>query len=149
VWKLNRHHRMNRRSSSRSVGWMEQKRRKVDSSGKLCGPGQRATINLVVWNCRCMCRMIDVSRVAMATWRGGGTRWTDGPEKHVSVHPTVYFSVAVSQWLTWCLRLFIPPSLEYLRWLEWVEVRRSARHIKEHIHAILVLKCSSKGFARA
>jgi hypothetical protein len=43
-------------------------------------------------------------------------------EKIASVHPTLTFSVAVSQRLFECLGLFIPPPLTHLRLLDCVEV---------------------------
>jgi hypothetical protein len=82
-------------------------------------------------------------RTSTAKWRGRGTGWTDALEKIVSDHPTVLFSVAVSQRLVWCLGLFIPPPLTHLRWLNCVEVQRSSRHIEDHIQSIQVLNCSS------
>jgi hypothetical protein len=60
-----------------------------------------------------------------------------------SDHPTVPFSVDVSQQLVWCLGLFIPPPLTHLRWMDCVEVQRSSRHIQDHIQSIQVLNCSS------
>jgi predicted PurR-regulated permease PerM len=39
-------------------------------------------------------------------------------EKIASVHPTLTFSVAVSQRLFGCLGLFIPPPLTHLRLLD-------------------------------
>jgi hypothetical protein len=56
-----------------------------------------------------------------------------------SVHLTVSFSVAISQRLLGCLGLFIHPPLTHLRWLDCVEVQRSARHLEDHIQAIQVL----------
>jgi hypothetical protein len=60
-----------------------------------------------------------------------------------SVHLMLPFSVAVSQRLFGCLRLFIPPPLTHLRVLDCVEVQRSARHLENHIQAIQELNCSS------
>jgi hypothetical protein len=53
------------------------------------------------------------------------------------------FQWAVSQQLVECLRLFIPPPLTHLRWLDSVEVQRSSRHLEDHIQSIQVLNCSS------
>jgi hypothetical protein len=53
------------------------------------------------------------------------------------------FSVAVSQQLAWCLGLFIPCPLTHLRLLDCGEVKRSVRHLEDHIQAIQVLICSS------
>jgi hypothetical protein len=41
------------------------------------------------------------------------------------------------------LGLFIPLPPRYLKWLECVEVQRSARHLEDHIQAIQVLNCLS------
>jgi hypothetical protein len=57
-----------------------------------------------------------------------------------SVHPTLPFSVTVSQRL---FGLFIPPPLTHLRLLDCVEVQRSSRHIEDHIQSIKVLNFSS------
>jgi hypothetical protein len=66
------------------------------------------------------------------------------PRKSIaSVHPTLHFSVTVSQRLFECLGLFIPPSLTHLRLLDCVEVHRSSRHLEDHIQSIQVLNCSS------
>jgi hypothetical protein len=66
------------------------------------------------------------------------------PRKSIaSVHPTLTFSVAVSQRLFGCLGLFIPPPLTHLRLLDCVEVQESARHLEDHIQSIQVLNCSS------
>jgi hypothetical protein len=57
----------------------------------------------------------------------GYVTWRDPdepmPRKSIaSVHPTLTFSVAVSQQLFECLGLFIPPPLTHLRLLDCVEV---------------------------
>jgi hypothetical protein len=66
------------------------------------------------------------------------------PRKSIaSVHPTLPFSVDVSQQLFECLGLFIPPPLAHLRLLDCVEVQRRSRHLEDHIHCIQVLNCSS------
>jgi hypothetical protein len=66
------------------------------------------------------------------------------PRKSIaSIHPTLPFSVVVSQRIFGCLGLFIPPPLTHLRLLECVEVQRSSRHIEDHIQSIQVLNCSS------
>jgi hypothetical protein len=64
-------------------------------------------------------------------------------ENIASVHPTLPFSVAVSQRLFGCHGLFIPHPLTYLRLLDCMEVQRSSRHIEDHIESIQVLNCSS------
>jgi hypothetical protein len=61
----------------------------------------------------------------------------------VLVHPTLPFSVAVSQRLFGCLGIFIPPPLTHLRVLDCVAVQESARHLEDHIQSIQVLNCSS------
>jgi hypothetical protein len=48
--------------------------------------------------------------ISTAKWRGRGIGWTDTLKKLASVHPTLTFSMAVSQWLFGCLGLFIPPT---------------------------------------
>jgi hypothetical protein len=66
------------------------------------------------------------------------------PRKSIaSVHPTLPFLVAISQWLFVCLGLFILPPLTHLRLLDCVEVQESARHLEDHIQSIQVLNCSS------
>jgi hypothetical protein len=66
------------------------------------------------------------------------------PTKSIaSVHPTLPFSVAVSQRLFGCLGLFILPPLTDLRLLDCVEVQRSSIHLEDHIQSIHVLNCSS------
>jgi hypothetical protein len=60
-----------------------------------------------------------------------------------SVHPTLPFSVIVSQRLFGCLELFIPPPLTHLKLLDCVEVHSSSRHLQDHIQSIQVLNCSS------
>jgi hypothetical protein len=51
--------------------------------------------------------------------------------------------MVVSQRLFGCLGLFIPSPLTYLRWLDYVEVHRSARQLEDHIQSIQVINCSS------
>jgi hypothetical protein len=51
------------------------------------------------------------------------------------------------QQLYWPLGLFIPFPPHDLRVFDCVEVQRSVTHIEDHIQAIQVLKCTSKGFA--
>jgi hypothetical protein len=51
-----------------------------------------------------------------------------------SDHLMVLLSAAFSQRLFGCLGLFIPPSLAHLRWLDFMDVQRSARHLEDHIH---------------
>jgi hypothetical protein len=66
------------------------------------------------------------------------------PRKSIaSVHPTLPFSVAVSQRLFGCLGLFIPPPLTHLMLMDCVEVQRSSRHLEDHIQSIQVLNFSS------
>jgi hypothetical protein len=75
------------------------------------------------------------------TWRA-----SDEPtprKSTASVHPTLPFSVTVSQRLFECLGLFISPPLTHLRLLDYVEVPRSSRHLEDHIQSIQVLNCSS------
>jgi hypothetical protein len=67
----------------------------------------------------------------------------DALENLASVHPTLTFSVVVSQRLFGCLGLFIPRLLTHLRLLDCVEVHRSSRHIQDHIQSIQVINCSS------
>jgi hypothetical protein len=64
-------------------------------------------------------------------------------KKITSVHPTLTFSVVVSQRLFECLGLFIPTPLTQFRLLDCVEVQESARHLEDHIQSIQVLNCSS------
>jgi hypothetical protein len=65
------------------------------------------------------------------------------PRKSIaSVHPTLPFSVTVSQRVFECLGLFIPPPLTHLRLLDCVEVQKSSRHLEDHIQSIQVLNCS-------
>jgi hypothetical protein len=56
----------------------------------------------------------------------------------------VCFATTFRQQQVWCLGLFIPLPPNYLRLLKLVEVQRSARHIGDHIHAILVLSVHPK-----
>jgi hypothetical protein len=66
------------------------------------------------------------------------------PRKSIaSVHPTLPFSVTISQRLFGCLGLFIPAPLTHLRLLDCVEVQRSARHLEDHIQSNQVFNCSS------
>jgi hypothetical protein len=54
----------------------------------------------------------------MMTWRGTG--WTESGKKGPLVHSMLHFSVDVSQWLFWCIGLFIPlhsPIWGY--WIVW------------------------------
>jgi hypothetical protein len=107
--------------------------------------------DLVAWSsapddpmdCRCIVSEQLCQRISTSMWHGRGTGWTDALENLASVHPTLPFSVVVSQQLVWCLGLFIPPPLTHLRWLDCVEVLRSSRHIEDHIQSIQVLNCSS------
>jgi hypothetical protein len=71
---------------------------------------------------RCIASEQLCQRTSTAKWRGRGTGWTDALENIVSDHPTVPFSVDISQRLVWCLNLFIPPPLTHLRLLDCVEV---------------------------
>jgi hypothetical protein len=48
------------------------------------------------------------------------TRWTDARRNIASDHLTVLLSAAFSQWLVWCLGLFVPPPPAHLRnWIVW------------------------------
>jgi hypothetical protein len=75
------------------------------------------------------------------TWRAPDepTPW----KSIASVHPTLPFSVTVSQRLFECLGLFIPAPLTHLRLLDCVEVKESPRYLEDHIQSIQVLNCSS------
>jgi hypothetical protein len=53
------------------------------------------------------------------------------PEKNSIGSSDAYFSVVVSQRLFECIGLFILPSLTRLRFLDCVEVQRSARHLED------------------
>jgi hypothetical protein len=87
-----------------------------------------------------MRRSSCVSKSPTTTWRGGQPT----PRKSIaSIHPTLHFSVTVSQRLFGCLGLFIPPPLTHLMLLDCVEVQRSSRHLEDHIQSIWVLNCSS------
>jgi hypothetical protein len=85
-----------------------------------------------------LCQQISNDYV---TWRAPDepTPW----KNIASVHPTLTFSVAVSQRLFGCLGLFIPSPLTHLRLLDCVKVQRSSRHLEDHIQSIKVLNCSS------
>jgi hypothetical protein len=85
-----------------------------------------------------LCQRISKGYV---TWRAPDE---PTPRKSIaSVHPTLLFSVTVSQRLFGCLGLFIPSPLTHLRLLDYVEVQRSSRHLEDHIQSIQVLNCSS------
>jgi hypothetical protein len=64
---------------------------------------------------RCIASGQLCQRISTAKWRGRGIRWTDTLKKTTLVHPTLPFSVVVSQRLVWCLGVFIPPPLTHLR----------------------------------
>jgi hypothetical protein len=71
-------------------------------------------------DCRCIASEQLCQRTWTDTWRGSGTGWTDALENIASDHPTVLFSVAVSQRLVWCLGLFIPlHSPIWGCWIVW------------------------------
>jgi hypothetical protein len=55
----------------------------------------------------------------------------------------VLLSAAFSQRLFGRLGIFIPPPLTHLMLLDCVKVKRSARHLEDHIQYIQVLICSS------
>jgi hypothetical protein len=71
---------------------------------------------------RCIASEQLCQRISTAKWRGRGIGWTDALKKTALVHPTLPFSVAVSQRLFGCHGLFIPPPLTHLRLLDCVEV---------------------------
>jgi hypothetical protein len=61
---------------------------------------------------RCIASEQLCQRISTAKWRGRGIGWTDALKKIATVHPTLTFSVAVSQRLFGCLGLLWQPAQE-------------------------------------
>jgi hypothetical protein len=114
---------------------------RVEANSKVLVAGSSAPYDPTERWCIASERLCQRSCAVEATTSTTG--WTEARKNIASDHPTVLLSAAFSQRLVWCLGLFIPPSLTYLRLLDCVEVQRSARHLEDHIQPIQVLICSS------